>query len=679
MAVKSYAGKLSLLAMALSCLFSRSAQADTEIIIVSATEQRESWLASPASVELSTMPEQGILIDSAQLLKSISGVQADSRANFAQDTRISIRGFGSRSAFGIRGLYLQQDGIPLSTPDGQGQLSSVLLDNIATVEVLKGPLAALYGNASGGVISLYSREPAQNALAVSVAGSEQHRQYQLHADWVDADSSLSASLKQFNTDGYRPHSAAKKQQAQLLYRTTLAETAKLMARLDYARDPQLQDPLGLSLADWRQSPQQTNAAATLFDTEKHSRQRQLSISLTDYRDTDLWQLSSWRGDRNIGQRLAFAGSGLSSAGGEVALQRSFSGISGSYRLAQGTYYQLRVGGSIVQSDDDRQGFVNDFGQRGDLRRDQTDSADNTDMFVRFNWQPAKRWQLQGGWRYSELQLAVADRYVNADNPDDSGSKRFYNQALALGLSYRIHDNVSGFISAGRGFESPTLAEIAYRSDGSGVNLALDASTNRQLEAGIKWQQSSAGGNPFTGSVSLFNVSTDNELLVDSSTGGRTSYRNATQTERYGAELQLSWLQNAYLQHELNAHYLAAEFDDAVLDGKRLPGVASRQVHWQLQYRPWQTDTVLTLHSQYRSKVYLDDANTDSAPAAVSFSVSARHSEQWRQLTMDYWLALDNLTDKTYVGSVIVNQSNGRAIEPAPGRQFSAGISAGFSW
>lgn len=679
MSVKSYAGKLSLLALALPCLFSRSTQADTEIIIVSATEQRESWLASPASVELSTAPEQGILIDSAQLLNSISGVQADSRANFAQDTRLSIRGFGSRSAFGIRGLYLQQDGIPLSTPDGQGQLSSVLLDNIARVEVLKGPLAALYGNASGGVISLYSQEPAQNALAVSVAGSEQHRQYQLHADWVSGDSSLSTALKQFNTDGYRPHSAAKKQQAQLLYRTALAETVKLTARLDYARDPQLQDPLGLSLADWRQSPQQTNAAATLFDTEKHSRQRQLSISLTDYRDAELWQLSSWRGDRNIGQRLAFTGSALSSAGGEVALQRSFSGISGSYLLAQGAHYQLRVGGSMVHSDDDRQGFVNDFGQRGDLRRDQTDSADNTDMFARFNWQPATRWQLQGGWRYSELQLAVADRYINADNPDDSGSKRFYNQALALGLSYRINDGLSGFISAGRGFESPTLAEIAYRSDGSGVNLALDASTNRQWEGGIKWQQSSASGSNFTGSISLFTITTDNELLVDSSTGGRTSYRNAAKTERFGTELQLNWQQNAYLRHQLNAHYLTAEFADAILDGKHLPGVASRQLHWQLQYRPWQTDTVLALHSQYRSKVYLDDANSDSAPAAVSFSVSARHSEQWQQLTLDYWLALDNLTDKTYVGSVIVNQSNGRAIEPAPGRQLSAGISAGFSW
>lgn len=681
---KSYAGRLSLLALALPCLFSRSLQADTEIIVISATEQRESWLSSPASVELSTPPEQGILIDSAQLLNTVSGVQADSRANFAQDTRLSIRGYGSRSAFGIRGLYLQQDGIPLSTPDGQGQLSSVLLDNIAQVEVLKGPLAALYGNASGGVISLYSQNPVQSALAVSMAGSEQHRQYQLHADWVSGDTSLSAALKQFDSDGYRPHSAAKKQQAQLLYRTAVAETAKLTARLDYARDPQLQDPLGLSLADWRQDPKQTNAAATLFDTEKHSRQRQLSISLSDYQEADLWQLSSWLGDRTIGQRLAFSGSALSSAGGEVALQRRFSGVSGNYRLLQGSNYQLRAGGSVVQSEDDRQGFVNNFGQRGDMRRDQTDSADNKDVFVRMTWQPATRWQVQGGWRYSELQLAVADRYINAENPDDSGRKGFYNQAVALGLSYRISDAISGFISAGRGFESPTLAEIAYRSDGSGVNLALEASTNRQWEGGIKWQHSSTNGAAVTGSVSLFSITTDKELLVDSSVGGRTSYRNAAKTERYGAELQLNWRQNAYLRHQLSGHYLTAQFADLLLDGNSLPGVARSQLQWQLAYRPWQDNSALSntefaLHSQYRSKVYLDDANSNATPAAVTFSLSARHSRQWQQLTLDYWLALDNITDKAYVGSVIVNQSNGRAIEPAPGRQFSAGISAGFLW
>ena len=172
--------------------------------------------------------------------------------------------------------------------------------------------------------------------------------------------------------------------------------------------------------------------------------------------------------------------------------------------------------------------------------------------------------------------------------------------------------------------------------------------------------------------------------MDTAAGGRTSYRNAAQTQRYGLELQLSWRPNAYWRHQFNGHYLSAQFEDAELDGNSLPGVARSQLHWQLTYLPWQSSSVfsnteLSLHSQYRSKVYLDDGNSAAAPAAVTFSLCANHSQQWQQLTLDYWLALDNITDKDHVGSVIVNQSNGRAIEPAPGRQFSAGISARYSW
>ncbi|MDR6983781.1 iron complex outermembrane receptor protein [Rheinheimera pacifica] len=666
---------LSALALALPYLFSHSVRAEeTEVIVISASAQPESWLNSAASVELSSLPAQGIIIDSAQIFGAISGVQADSRANFAQDTRVSIRGFGSRSAFGIRGLHLQQDGIPLSTPDGQGQLSSVLLDSVAQVEVLKGPLAALYGNASGGVISLYSRTPVQNAVAASVAGSEQHRQYQLQADWVSGDHSLSTAVKQFRTDGYRPHSGAEKQQAQLLYKTLLANSVNLSARLDYARDPTLQDPLGITLSAWQQNPQQTDSAAEQFDTEKSSRHRQLSLSLSAYDDPDRWQLGSWLGDRQVNQRLAFTGSALSSAGGEVVLQRQFKGINGSYRLLAGDNYSIRAGGSLVQSDDERLGFVNDFGQRGDLRRDQTDSADNTDAFVRFNWQPAALWQVQGGWRYSELKLSIADRFILPQNPDDSGVKQFYNDAFALGLSYRIAPGFSWFVSAGTGFESPTLAEIAYQTDDTGVNLALNASTNRQWESGFKWLSDG-----LSASLSYFNVDSKNELLVDSNTGGRTSYRNAAKTERHGAELQLNWQTNAYLRQQLTASYLSAKFADAGLEGKRLPGIADSQLHWQLAVQPWQDNTEFALHSQYRSKVYIDDTNSNSAPSALTFSLSARHSQQWQQLNLAYWLVLDNISDKDYVGSVIVNQSNGRAIEPAPGRQLSAGISVGYNW
>ncbi len=666
---------LSALAMSFFCLFSQKPLAsEDEIIVISGSAQREAWLLSPATVELRATPSNSILIDSAQLLSSISGVQADSRANFAQDTRLSIRGFGSRSAFGIRGLYLQQDGIPLSTPDGQGQLSSVLLDNIAQVEVLKGPLAALYGNAAGGVVSLYSREPAENAVDVSVAGSDLHRQYKLQADWVNGEQSLSLAAKRFTSDGFRPHAAAEKQQAQLRYHNSIADLISVTARLDYARDPRLQDPLGLSIEAWQQNPEQTAVQAELFDTEKNSRQRQFSLSLSDNNDSEHWQIAAWLGDRSINQRLAFTGSSPTSAGGEVVLDRQFQGINANYRLISADSYNVRIGASLVQSEDNRLGFVNDFGQRGALRRDQLDRADSQDLYARFNWQPQQNWQIQAGWRYSALKLRITDNYITADNPDDSGHKVFYHDAFAAGLSYRINQWLSWYVSAATGFESPTLAEVAYRADGAGVNLTLDASTNQQWESGLKWQTHS-----ITGSINLFYINSHNELLVDSSAGGRTSYRNAAKTQRYGSELQLHWRVNSYFYQRLNAHYLSASFADGLLNNNRLPGVAKAELNWQLSYLPWQDATELSLHSHYRSNVYIDDTNSDSAPSALTFSASAQHQQQWSGVLVNYWIALDNITDKTYVGSVIVNQSNGRAFEPAPGRQLSVGLSARYRW
>ena len=190
-----------------------SADESVEIIVVTATSERQSWLTSPASVDISDIPQSGLLFDSAQLLQGIPGVQADSRANFAQDTRLSVRGFGSRSPFGIRGIYLQQDGIPLSAPDGQGQLASVLLDNVQSIEVLRGPLAVLYGNGAGAVISLSSRQPGQSKLATSIAMSEHHQQQQINLAAVDEKQSLQFAVKQFKTDGYRPHSRAEKRPA----------------------------------------------------------------------------------------------------------------------------------------------------------------------------------------------------------------------------------------------------------------------------------------------------------------------------------------------------------------------------------------------------------------------------------------------------------------------------------
>lgn len=650
------------------------AEEPVEIIVVSATSNAQSWLQSPASVDISWPEQTGLLFDSAQLLNGIAGVQADSRANFAQDTRLSIRGFGSRSPFGIRGIYLQQDGIPLSAPDGQGQLASVLLDNVQSLEVLRGPLAVLYGNGAGAVISLTSRQYSQSELTTRAAFSEQHRQQQLSLALVDDIQSLQLAAKQFKTDGYRPHSQAEKKQLQLSWVRQLSDSMQLNLRYDWAYDPELQDPLSLSPEQWRDNPRQTIAAASLFDTEKTVKQRQISASLSNT-GAYPFQLALWQGQRDISQRLAFPGSAITSAGGEVLLNRQYHGIKGQYQLALHEKISATVGASATQTEDRRFGFINDFGQRGDLRRDENNQASNLDGFIRLNYQANANVNWHGGWRYTDLAYQITDYFIAGDNPDDSGSRNYYQQAFALGVNWQLTQQLAWFASAGKGFETPTLAELAYSPADGGINLQLAASTNQQWETGLKWQS-----NQQRASISLFNIVTDNEIVSINSDGGRTSFANASNTTRLGLELQWHYRLNEHWRSELSGHILQARFDDAQRKGNTLPGVASSELQWQWHYQPHLAVPLqLSLQSHYRSKVYTDDENSVAAPAALRFNINIHSQQQIQHWQLRQWLSLSNLTNKQYVGAVVVNQANGRAFEPAAGREFAAGVSISYQW
>ncbi|WP_337881397.1 TonB-dependent receptor, partial [Rheinheimera sp.] len=270
------------LACALQALSAPQAVAQdlaVERIRVTSQSQPQLWLSDPSNAQQLHPDPTRAWYDAASLFGGVAGFQADSRANYAQDSRLSSRGFGSRSAFGIRGLRLMQDGIPLSAPDGQGQLSSVLLDQIDQVEVLTGPMAALYGNAAGGVVSLESRRPVGDTASVQLAQGRFLSQQMLSVEHQSAEHSSRLSLKQARLHSQRPQSEAEKQQGQWLWFSQLA-FADLMLRYDWSRDPLLQDPLGLTEAEWRADPNQTSANAQRFDTKKSSRQRQLSLTLS---------------------------------------------------------------------------------------------------------------------------------------------------------------------------------------------------------------------------------------------------------------------------------------------------------------------------------------------------------------------------------------------------------------
>lgn len=654
---------------------------------------RESSLAPALAGVESNAQLPGLRIDSAELLKGLPGVQADSRSNYAQDTRVTLRGFGARSAFGVRGIDLQIDGVPLTTPDGQGQLSSVALDGVTRVEVLRGPVAALYGNGAGGVISLHSRAPEENHIGLGVtAGEDDLTRHTLRGEWRQGALGARINAAKFSTDGNRPHASAERQHAGAQVYYTAASGIEAVLRLDTSRDPLLEDPLGLTPAQWREDPFQANTAAELFNTRKSVEHRQVSLTLRQAVGAGRWQTALWRGEREIIQYLGFPGdnnpeTGAIGSGGVVDLQRDFYGASGNYShdfSLRDTLLTATVGAELATMEDRRRGFVNNRGVAGDLRRDELGEVDGLDFYSILQWQLNPRLQLYGGARHSDLEFSVDDYYVivpgtteTPENPDDSGARDFAEWSSAFGANYTVTDNWILFASVGRGFETPTLTEMAYRSDGnSGLNLGLDAAENNQRELGVRYIESETTEI----SLTVFDVDSADEIVVDQSVSGRTTYRNAAGTERMGVELsgqiQLApaWLARG------NVNYLDAEYSRGEWQGNRLPGVAQHNHYAQLRWQPLLDERLaLAVAVLHRSKVSTADNNQDFAPAATTADIALSSRQTFGDWQFNAWIKVSNLTDQNYVGSVIVNQGNGRSFEPAPGRNLNAGLELGYRW
>jgi iron complex outermembrane receptor protein len=624
----------------------------------------------------------GVRMDSAELLQGLPGVQADSRSNYAQDTRVTLRGFGARSAFGVRGIDLMVDGVPLSTPDGQGQLASILLDEIEAVEVVRGPVAALYGNGAGGVIALHSSAPQHNQVSARILGAEDNLARQsIAGQWREGSLGVRVQAANLKTDGDRPHASAERRHAGAQVYYTTAGGIEAVFRLDTSRDPLLEDPLGLTEAQWREDPYQLNPMAELFNTRKEIDHRQTSLTLRQLQGDGRWQTSIWQGEREIIQYLGFAGDGVSGAGGVVDLQREFLGANGNYSRDFSLLRQpasITVGVEVASMEDRRRGYVNEFGAAGDLRRNELGEVISRDIYSVLQWQPAVRWQVFGGVRHSDVSFDVDDDFVVAGNPDDSGSMDFQEWSSAFGVNFLVNEHWTLFASAGRGFETPTLTETAYSTTSTGLNTTLEAADNRQQEVGIKYRQSER----MSVDLTVFTIDSTNEIVVDQSLNGRTTYRNAAETERNGLELVGEFQVVEVLSLRLSANYLDAEYSGGEFEGHYLPGVAKENHSAQLRWQPLVDERlVLSVAAQHRARVATGDDNQVFAPSSTTadIAISSRWPWSMRDATWDIgtWMKLANVTDKKYVGSVIVNQANGRAFEPAPGRNFSAGIELAY--
>src|SRR5512134_1918211 len=612
-------------ALAPLALAALSAHAQTpatlEPAVVTATRSERSQLDVPASIDVLDREEVRDMqwrVNLSESLALVPGVVALNRQNYAQDLQISIRGFGARSTFGVRGIRLYLDGIPATMPDGQGQVSHFPLNAVDRIEVLRGPFSALYGNSSGGVIAMTTQlAPGPPEFeAATAAGAYGTWRAGISGTGGTAPYAYAFDASRYSTEGYREHSAATRDVVNLRGGALDTPLGRIRLSLNAVDMPDAQDPLGLTRAQWQADPRQASPQALQFNTRKSTEQAQFGAELSGVAGRDFsYYAVAWLGSRSVTQFQAIPVAVQTSPnhpGGIIDFDRNYGGVDARLQWLVGPAL-LTLGATYERLDEDRRGYENFvtqpvpvLGVTGRLRRDENNVVDSSDVYAQVEAEVAPRWRVVAGVRASRVEFRDRDHYLS--NGDDS--------------------------------------------DGSaGLNTSLVPARSHNFEVGAK----SAWSDSLRGTIALFAVNTDDEIVVRSNAGGRSSFANASATRRRGAEASLGWdvLRELSLQLALTA--IHATYSEPFLicaaapclqptipvpAGNRLPGVPAYSGLLAANYRaPW-ADVQLEWRAQ--SGLPVDDRNTDTAGGYGILSAALARSFDAGKLKIRAFLRIDNL-------------------------------------
>jgi iron complex outermembrane receptor protein len=650
-------------------------------------------------VEGADMRDSRLQVHLSESLGAVPGLLVQNRQNLAQDLQLSVRGFGARSTFGVRGVRLYVDGIPATLPDGQGQTSNIDIGSADRVEILRGPFSALYGNSSGGVLQVFTEDgEGEPTLGFSLAGGSfgtTRIGARLGGSSGAVDYLLSTS--RFDTDGWREHSAAQREivNGKLGFRLDDGHKLTLVANSVHIH---AQDPLGLTAEQYAMNPRSA-ALATQFDTRKSVDQTQAGLLYERRINADhALRLMVYGGERRTTQFQSIPPSAQLNplhAGGVIGLTRDYGGIdlrwSARLHLADRPF-ELVSGLGYDDLRERRTGYENFLGPpaapllgvQGRLRRDERNEARNLDPYVQGTWHFAERWTLEAGVRRSTVRFSSQDHYIVGANRDDSGSARYRQTLPVASLRHQAAPELALYASAGRGFETPTLNELSYRSDGvGGLNFALQPAVNDSVEVGAKAKL--AGG---LLTAALFQTRTRDEIVTDTNIGGRATFQNAGRTRRDGFELAWQHETASHWRTQLAYTWLDARYRDAfcspspctagntVAAGSRIPGIAR---HALFAAFGWVAPEGWRAGAELRAlgRIEANDRNTAGAPGYAVAALHAGYVERWQRWEFNAFARVDNLFDRRYIGSVIVNEGNARYFEPAPGRNWTIGMGAAY--
>ncbi|MEM7278673.1 MAG: TonB-dependent receptor [Pseudomonadota bacterium] len=658
-----------------------AAAEDIDEIIVSAARLplTASDMSSAVSVvEIDEIQNGRQLLSVDEALVAIPGVFIQDRYNFAQDLRISMRGFGARSSFGIRGIRIIVDGIPETFPDGQAQSDSIDLGSIERMEILRGPASALYGNAAGGVINIETdRANEQPYTDVSAsAGSYGFQRLQVKLGGTHDGLGYQLSASDLQLDGYRGHSAAKTRLYSARLSKQLSDTTRLSLVASHSDQPLAQDPGGVNRTARDADPRAPRQRNEDFNAGESFDQQRLGVSLQhEFANALQLNLRNYYVWRDFENRLPFVGGGavsfdrfLSGGGVSLSAQMPVFGVSGT------TVFGI----DIESQEDDRQRRNNDSGLVGALTLNQLEKVRGTGVFVQQRFEFSPTFALDVGLRHDSVKFSVDDQFLS--NGDQGGSQTLRQTSPSLGLLWRANSNAQLFLKYGTSFETPTTTEFANPL-GGGFNENLEPQLARNAELGVRYRSERS----VNYELSLFHIALEDELLPFelASQPGRVFYANANESSRRGIELSVQTTLFDSWRARLGYTWSDFEFRNFVdgqtdLSGRDLPGIPEHRLALSLQAQ-FANGAYLGLDTSYTSRIFLNNSNSADVGGYGLTDIRAGRRFGDPDQGWELFVGINNLFDRAYDANLRPNAFGSRYFEPGPARHWYAGFRKRWEW
>lgn len=613
------------------------------------------WLGSSNSIQ--------------EYLNDLAGISSFNYSNYAQDIRLSIRGFGARSAFGIRGIKIVVDGIPETTPDGQGQMDNLPLRLIRQIEVMRGPNALRFGNASGGVLAIETLMEFEKSFQnVSLfTGNYSQKQFNFTSGLKLKKTMMIFHLNHFKGEGYRSHSRFETNQFNARIRHKINEKTFLHTQLNLTNSPYAEDAGGQTITELNEHRNTARKRNLTFRSGERINQVKLGSTLNYTKGNSKIVTYGFLNLRSFEGYLPFT------SGGVVDLKRFYSGAGSELKKTynfENKEMTFVVGFSLNAQQDKRERFDNNNGKKGSSTLDQWESYTSLGAFfiTQVKW---NKWLFNGGIRGDNNRLRVRDVFFI--NGDDSDERKLTAWSPQVGISFSFTKDGYLFANIAQSYETPSLSELSANPNGQGgFNSLIGIQNARNFEIGIKKKNRS-----LKWSISAYRIETKNDLVPYEleSFPNRTFYRNAGSTLRLGIEGEIrlfpspNW--NIRASYNINKFsYLDYVINSIDFREKILPGIPldfggisiTRKIGKGFE---------LFLNNQYRGTVYTNDNNTTKTKGFVRTDFTLQIPLKIKTKKIQLNLGVNNLSNQLYSDNIRINAFGGRYYEAAPERNFFA--------